>query len=95
MTKISDVIFIDSLPKLDLHGFDRECARVAVNDFISDNVKMNNEIIVIVHGIGSGILRNTTLNTLKRNRNVLDFKSPYNNRGCILVQLKLNKLTIF
>ena len=56
---------------------------------------MNNEIIVIVHGIGSGILRNTTLNTLKRNRNVLDFKSPYNNRGCILVQLKLNKLTIF
>ncbi len=87
--KISDVIFIDSLPKLDLHGFDRESARVAINDFISDNVKMNNEIIVIVHGIGSGIIRSTTIDILRLNKNVLDFKSPYNNRGCMLVQLKL------
>lgn len=90
--KLNEIIFIDSLPKLDLHGFDRETARVAINDFINDNLKMNNEVVVIVHGIGSGIIRNTTVNTLKVNKNVLDFKSPYNNRGCMLVQLKLTSL---
>ena len=51
---INDVIFPDSFPKLDLHGYDRETARVAINDFIIDNIKMKNEIIIIVHGIGSG-----------------------------------------
>ena len=37
---INEVIFIDSLPKLDLHGYDRDSARVAINDFIKDNQKM-------------------------------------------------------
>ena len=52
--KINDVIFIDSLPTLDLHGFDRDSARVAINDFVLDNKKMGNEVIAIIHGIGKG-----------------------------------------
>lgn len=87
--KINEVIYIDSLPKLDLHGYDRETARVAVNDFINDNIKMGNEVVNIVHGIGTGIIRETTINTLNKNKNVVEYKSVYNNRGCVLVQLKL------
>ena len=62
--ELKDVIFIDSFPKLDLHGFDRETAIVSTNDFINDNKKMKNEIFVIIHGIGSGIIRKTVHETL-------------------------------
>lgn len=86
---INEVVFIDSLPKLDLHGFDRDSARVAINDFIKDNKKMGNEVVLIVHGIGAGIMRETCLITLSHNKDVTDFKSAYGNRGCMLVQIKI------
>ena len=41
--EIDNIVFIDNLPKLDLHGFDRETARVAVNDFVRDNIKLQNQ----------------------------------------------------
>lgn len=87
--KLANVMFIDRFPKLDLHGFDRDSARVAINDFIYDNMKMGNEIVVIVHGLGSGIIRNTTWEVLKQNKNVLEYKSDYTNRGCTIVQIKI------
>lgn len=89
MKKLEDIIFIDNLPSIDLHGYDKETAKVAINDFIKDNLKMKNEVIIIVHGIGSGILRRTTHETLKKNKNVLDFKTYYYNNGCTLVLLNI------
>ncbi len=89
--EINEVIFPDSLPKIDLHGYDRDTARVAINDFIEDNIKMGNEIITIIHGVGSGIIRETTNKTLTSNKNVIDFKSAYFNRGCTIVKIKLTK----
>ena len=87
--EIEQLIFIDNLPKLDLHGFDRETARVAVNDFIRDNKLMKNEFINIVHGIGSGILRTTVHEQLRKNKNVLSFKTYYYNQGCTIVKIKI------
>lgn len=89
MKTLNDVVFIDSLPKLDLHGYDRESARVAINDFIKDNQKQKIEVFIIVHGIGTGILKNTTFETLKKNKQVLEFKQYYYNTGCMLVRIKL------
>lgn len=86
---LNDIIFIDNLPKLDLHGLDRETTRVLVNDFVRDNIKMKNEVIVIIHGIGTGIVRKTVNETLKKNKNVLEFKSFYNNLGSTIVKIKL------
>ena len=88
---INEVIFPDSFPKLDLHEYDRETARVAINDFIDDNIKMKNEIITIIHGIGSGIIRHTTIETLNKNKYVEEFKSDYSNRGCTIVKLKVDR----
>ncbi len=86
---IDEVIFIDNLPSLDLHGFDRDTARVAINDFINDNKKMGNSLVVIIHGIGSGIIKQTTNQTLTRNKNVITFKSHYFNRGCTIAQINI------
>ena len=41
-------IFLERYPKIDLHGYDRDSARLMVNDFISDNIILGNEIIVII-----------------------------------------------
>ena len=80
MMNLEDVIFTDNLPTIDLHGFDRDYARVKINEFINDNRKMKNSIIVIVHGIGSGILKNETISTLKKNKYVIDYRLFYNNQ---------------
>jgi DNA-nicking Smr family endonuclease len=88
---LNDIIFINNLPTIDLHGLDRSTARVYINDFINDNLKMKKEFIVIVHGIGSHILRDTTHQTLKCNKNVLEYKLFYNNVGCTIAKININK----
>lgn len=86
---LNHIIFVDSLPKLDLHGYDRDTARVMVNDFINDNIKMHREIINIVHGHGSGIIKETVHQTLIKNKNVLEFKTFYNNDGCTIAKIRI------
>lgn len=80
-----------NIPSLDLHGYDREIARVATIDFINDNFKMKKEKICIIHGRGSGIIRNVVHSILKTNKKVLDYKSSYFNMGCTIVWLKFDK----
>ena len=80
-------LFLQTLPTLDLHGFDRDSARVAVDDFIRDSIKMGHQYIVIVHGIGSGILKNEVRKTLMKNRLVLHFAVSFENPGCTVVQI--------
>ena len=87
--KLDNIIFIDNLPKIDLHGLDRETARVYINDFIKDNIKLKNEIFLIIHGLGSGILKNTTKEVLTKNKNVIGFKTYYYNNGCTIVQIRI------
>ena len=88
MKNLSNILFIERYPSLDLHGYTADIAAVAVNDFINDNIKMKNKIIIIVHGIGTGILRNRVHDTLRRNKNVEEFSIYYNNSGCTVVRIK-------
>lgn len=88
---LNEVIFIDRFPKIDLHGFDRESARVAVNDFIIENIKLKKEIIVIIHGIGNHIVKQSVHDTLKRNRNVIDYKLYNYNIGCTIAHISIDK----
>lgn len=87
MQTLDDVIFIDSYPKLDLHGYDRKTARVAIQDFIKENIRLKQPIFVIVHGIGSGVLRTTTHETLRRNKKVVEYKTFYYNPGSTIVRI--------
>ena len=80
--------FIYNLPTIDLHGLDRVSARIKVEEFINDNIKLKKKKLIIVHGIGEGILKNEVHKYLKSNKNVLDFKLYYNNVGQTIVVLK-------
>ena len=77
-----------NLPALDLHGFDRDYARIQINDFINDNKKIKNKKIIIIHGNGQGILKKTCQETLKNNKNVLSYKIDNFNTGMTVVTLK-------
>ena len=83
-------IFLERYPKIDLHGFDRDSARMTVNDFIQDNIILGNDMIVIIHGIGSGIIRKEVHDTLRNNKNVLEYKTDNFNSGCTIVKLKIS-----
>lgn len=77
-----------NLPHLDLHEYDREYARIAINDFINDNIKTKNYKVIIIHGRGTGILKKTTQNTLKNNKFVENYKIDNFNDGQTVVKLK-------
>lgn len=87
---LDSIVFINNFPTIDLHGYTRDFAIIAIKEFINDNVKMKNEFIVIVHGKGTGILKETCLNVLKKNKYVKDYKIWYLNDGCTVVQLDKN-----
>ena len=84
--KIDDVFF-DILPKIDLHGFDRDSAKVATDDFVDEAIKMNYESVIIIHGIGEGIVKKAVHEALSRNKDVLSFHVLGENIGCTIVYL--------
>lgn len=85
----SEIINTSNLPTLDLHGEIYDIARVLINDFISDNIKEKNKVIVIIHGKGSGKIKKITHEVLRENRSVLEYKTSYFNDGMTLVKLNI------
>ena len=81
-------IFIERLPKIDLHGCDRDSARVFVNDFIDEAVMMGYDEVVIIHGIGSGIVKDAVHDTLKKHKKVLSYYLNGFNLGCTICKIK-------
>ncbi len=82
-------IFTNHLPSLDLHGETRDTARVLINDFIRDNIKMKNGTIQIIHGIGTGALRAETKDVLSKHKLVLEYGIDFMNEGSTIVRLKI------
>lgn len=82
------MMFYSNIPTLDLHGYDREYARIMINDFINDHHKIKTKQIIIIHGRGSGILKKITQDTLKKNKHVLEYKIDNFNDGMTVVKLK-------
>lgn len=78
------------MPQLDLHGEDIIGARIKVNNFISDNYKIGNEEIAIIHGVGKGILKKEVLQMLKNDKRVVEYNIDCFNDGCTLVKLSKN-----
>ena len=77
-----------NLPTLDLHGIDRDYARILINDFIRDNYEIKNNKVIIIHGIGTGIIRKTTQEVLKKNKLVEDYKIDNFNPGMTVVSIR-------
>ena len=80
--------FLYNLPHLYLHGYDRTGAIAMTKMFIDENLRINEKKIIIVHGKGTGILKNATHEYLKSDRRVLEFKTNNYNDGETIIILK-------
>ena len=80
--------FLYNLAHLDLHGYDRTGAVAVIKLFIDERIKMGEKKFVIVHGKGTGVLKKATLEYLKTNNKVLEYKTNNYNDGETIVILK-------
>lgn len=81
-------MIFSNTPSLDLHGLDREITTILVKEFISDHYKMGIYTVVIIHGKGTGILKKTVHEVLKKNPLVDKFYLDFFNDGCTVVKIK-------
>ncbi len=88
---VIDGKIVDTAYRLDLHGFNREEALFKVENFISQAIYQNLEVVHILHGIGSGTLRKFVREYLGRCEYVKSFRdgtSEEGGRGVTVVYLK-------
>ena len=81
-------IFLDMLPKIDLHGYDRDSARVEVNDFIDEAIVMGYSKVLIIHGIGNGVVRESVHEALSKRHDISDYYVAFQNIGCTIVEIR-------
>ena len=79
----------NNIPKLDLHGETRDTARILINEFISDNIKLGNYKVLIIHGIGTGIIKKETHKVLRQDARIKKFYVDFFNIGCTIVEIDI------
>ncbi len=84
------MMLYSKMKSLDLHGIDRDYAKILVKDFVEDSKIMKEEYILIIHGIGKGIVKKAVYEELKRNPLVKEYKQDNFNPGCTIVRIKIN-----
>ena len=82
------ILYSNIFNTLDLHGETLEVAMYLVKAFISDNIKMKNEYIAIIHGNGK-VLKSNLLKYLKKSKNVKEFNIDIYNSGQTLIKLDI------
>ena len=78
-------MYLSSIRSVDLHGMDRITARITVDEFIIDLIRLKETKGVIIHGIGSGILRKEIADYLRHDKRVKDYKLDFMNPGCTVL----------
>ena len=77
-------------PSIDLHGEDRVSATIRTKEFINDSVFMGRKKIIIIHGKGTGVVKDAVFKELKTNKKVESFNLNMN-LGSTTVILKEDK----
>ena len=86
--------FTALLPSIDLHGEDRVNARIMTEEFIKDNIKLRNKKILIIHGKGSGIVKNEVYKLLKNNKNIKSYELDMFNDGATIDELIISLILL-
>lgn len=85
-----NVPLLNQYPSIDLHGEDKKTAEWLVKQFIDDCIKLNTKKCVIIHGIGTGILKKQVQEVLKHDKRIANYYIDFFNVGCTVVELKEN-----
>lgn len=85
---LSNIPLVSNLPSIDLHGENRESTEVLVKQFINDLCKLKCNSGVIIHGIGTGVVKKKVHEVLKKDKRVINYYINFLNPGCTIVELK-------
>lgn len=77
-----------NLKKLDLHGECKEIAIVLINQFINECYKSGIYECEIIHGKGTGVIKKTVQETLKKNKLIENYYIDFFNDGSTIVKIK-------
>ena len=80
---------LSKYPQIDVHGETRDTIYTVIKNFIQDNIKLKNPVIIIIHGKGEGILKNEIHLLLKRFPEVKAYHLDYWNPGMTIVELNI------
>lgn len=83
------ILPINKYPSLDVHGETRDTIYTVIQEFIKDNIKLKNSVIIIIHGKGTGILKQEIHFYLKQMREVKNYHLHYWNQGITIVELNI------
>ncbi len=84
------MVYWSYYPKIDLHGEYAITAYTVVHNFISDHIKLKDPIVVIIHGKGTGKLKEEVHNILSKDKRVLEYQLDPENLGQTLIRLKID-----
>lgn len=93
-TKTQNNYFLNyaiTLKSIDLHGETKDIARLLTIDFLKENITNKDKKVVIIHGAGTGVLREEVFNILRKNREILKF-TPQNNGATLVEYIKVGKI---
>ena len=79
--------FINILPSLDIHGYTSDMMFVPVDEFISDNLRMGNHKIVVIHGLGMKVLSSELRRLFKKDKRVIKMYHYGSNLGMTIMEL--------
>ena len=80
--------FFNILPSIDLHGFYRDMVKAVLYEFIDDNYKLGNKKIIVIHGKGTGVIKNEVHRLLNINKKVNTYYLDAFNIGETIIELK-------
>lgn len=83
-----NIPFLSNLPTIDLHGEDRKMAELLVKQFLDDLWNLKQEKGVIIHGIGTGILKKQVHEVLRKDKRVEKYYIDFFNIGCTIVEFR-------
>lgn len=79
-----------NIPTIDLHGEDRKIAELLVKQFLDDLFKLKYEKGIIIHGIGTGILKKQVHDVLRKDKRIEKYYIDFFNIGCTVVEFRKN-----
>ena len=83
------MLSLNKYPTLDLHGETRDTIYTLLKQFIEDNIKLKQAIVVVIHGKSSQVLKKEVNYYLGKMKEVEAFHLDYWNNGVTVIQLKI------
>ncbi len=76
-------------PKIDLHGEYVSTAYTVVHSFLQEQLRLKHPFVVIIHGKGTGKLKEEVHQILSKEKEVLEFQLDPENLGQTIVHLNV------